>query len=649
MQKVVIFGIKRQRRQVLDLLQGMGVLQIEDARGEPIELGDIPNYEQVISDYEFAVSFLGRFMEEKSSLMENFTTRRETVLYGEMKRRIGNVIRLDIVSKVKSLEKELFNLDELEKGLDRERALLEPWVDMDVILSDLSASKNVRYFTGMVPEDALEKLKDAFDKQPATLHVVNSTKTGAYYVVIAVSADYADDAENVLLQNGFNPAKLPVVPRKPSEEIENINAAYNEMKNRREAVVQEARSLALMRFDVMLVHDYFMQRREALRAEKKAASTKYTFSVEGWIRKRDVVGLREKLAAFFPEVVLVEISASAGEIPPVAIDNKPWVKPFEAVTNIYGFPAYNEIDPTPLLAAFFITFFGLCIGDAGYGITLSLVAYLFYKKVGSASSARKLLKLLIYGGVATTVAGILTGGWFGIEPVNFPAILKPVQNFLMKIRIIDPLKNTLGMLALALSLGIMQVIFGIAVSFYIKIRNGNWWDGFLDDFLWIIYLAGLVFIGIDGIILSGRGEIGRVVIYTVVASAILLVLTQGRRHKNPFIRVGIGFLSLYKTVGYLSDILSYSRILALGLATSIIAMVVNLVASMTRESIPLLGYIIMLIVLVCGHMFNIAVNVLGSFIHSSRLQFVEFFSKFMAGGGDEFRPFKRESKFVRIV
>ena len=176
-------------------------------------------------------------------------------------------------------------------------------------------------------------------------------------------------------------------------------------------------------------------------------------------------------------------------------------------------------------------------------------------------------------------------------------------------------------------------------------RDGLLLDAILDDLLWIYFLLILVAFGIQK---AGAITISPYIGKMVLGGVVALVLTQGRKEKNLILKIGSGILSLYKTVGYLSDTLSYSRILALGLATSIIAMVINMVAIMTKDMIPIVGYVIMILVLIGGHIFNIAVNVLGSFIHSSRLQFVEFFSKFLVGGGTEFDPLRRESKFVEM-
>ena len=201
------------------------------------------------------------------------------------------------------------------------------------------------------------------------------------------------------------------------------------------------------------------------------------------------------------------------------------------------------------------------------------------------------------------------------------------------------------MLIFSLILGIIQVIVGILVSMWWKIKHKNYVSAVLDSGLWLYFILSILFWASTKLgFVSFAGAK-----YLVWAGALAMIATQGRQNKNPILKVATGILSLYGLVGYLSDVLSYSRLLALGLATGIIAMVINLIAALTIEMVPYVGYVIAIFILIGGHTFNIGINALGAFIHSSRLQFVEFFPKFMEGGGRNFVPLQKESKYVRLV
>ncbi|MGB9612772.1 MAG: V-type ATPase 116kDa subunit family protein, partial [Candidatus Margulisiibacteriota bacterium] len=287
-------------------------------------------------------------------------------------------------------------------------------------------------------------------------------------------------------------------------------------------------------------------------------------------------------------------------------------------------------------------FFAMCLSDVGYGLILALVSFYLLGKLTLSEGGKKLLWLLFWGGIATVFVGILTGSYFGLDlntlPPTFGLALKRLQ-------IIDPIKNPLNVLILSLSLGVIQNLFGIALAMYWKIINKDYLSAFLDDGLWIFFLSSLVLLVV---VLGLNSPLISIFSRAAIAAAILLVLTQGRHEQNIFKKLLTGILSLYRTTSYLGDTLSYSRLLALMMTTSIIGMVVNILAGLTKNSIPILGYVIMIAILIIGHTFNLVVSVLGAFIHAARLQLVEFFGKFYEGSGREFRPFQRETKYVKV-
>ncbi|GAG07862.1 unnamed protein product, partial [marine sediment metagenome] len=259
---------------------------------------------------------------------------------------------------------------------------------------------------------------------------------------------------------------------------------------------------------------------------------------------------------------------------------------------------------------------------------------------------KKLIRLIFFGGIMSFFVGGLVGGWFGIALEELPASVGWLKFLLLKVRLVDPMKNLLGMLVFSLALGTVHVLFGIFLDMVAKIREKDYVGAVFDDALWIYFILVLIFFGMakaGGISLAG----GPLINYFLFTGVGLLVLTQGRKQKNIFMKVGAGVLSLYNVISYLGNILSYSRLLALGLTTAGIAMALNTIALMARN-VPLIGYLLMAIILVFGHLFNLAISVLGAFIHSARLQYVEFYQHFFKGGGRVFKPFKIETEYVNI-
>ncbi len=387
------------------------------------------------------------------------------------------------------------------------------------------------------------------------------------------------------------------------------------------------------------VYDYWANELERLRAAGQLRHSQYTALVSGWITGEDVSKLEAHLSQTgFPADALY-LDAAPGDNPPVVYENPPLVKPFEYVTDLYSRPRYGEIDPTPFLSAFFALFFGICLTDAGYGLVLIAVTLLALKKLkGLTENSRKLVRILFYSGILTTGVGFFTGGFFGLTFDQLPDGLSALQHVVL----LNPLTNQMGFLIFALALGILHVSFGIFLKFRWSLKQGETAEAWLDQAPWLMILLGVVALSVAGWLSAGWLSTTGYVLLGV--AAVVILLFAGRTSKNPLVRFARGIFSLYQVSGLLGDILSYARLFALGLATGVIAGVVNFLAQLTL-GIPYLGYVLMPLVLIAGHLMNILINALGGFIHTTRLQFVEFFGKFYEGGGEPFTPFQLNLKY----
>ena len=277
------------------------------------------------------------------------------------------------------------------------------------------------------------------------------------------------------------------------------------------------------------------------------------------------------------------------------------------------------------------------------GFVMMLLMWAAEKFFRLKKGMRKMVRLLFYAGASTLIFGALTGGWFGINLENLPE--SELRDLLLSVKLVDPISSPMTMLVVAFVVGIVQLLFAWVVRGYDHWRQKQYTAVLFDDVAWITMVVFLLtWAGsARGILLA---SFSGPLLNLVLINAGILVLTQGRSYKNPLLRVGVGVLSLYGLVSFLSDTLSYSRLLALGLATGIIALVVNMIGGMVAGSIPVVGYLLAAVVLLVGHVFNLAINTLGAFIHSGRLQFVEFFPKFLEGGGETYRPLGRVSHYV---
>ncbi|MCD6379483.1 V-type ATP synthase subunit I, partial [bacterium] len=370
--------------------------------------------------------------------------------------------------------------------------------------------------------------------------------------------------------------------------------------------------------------------------ENRFYHTVSTVLIEGWIRALDRKNLEKSLSSNFDDIEFAFREPLDDEEPPIHLDNNAVVRPSEFVTTLYGRPIYSEVDPTPLLAPFFILFFAMCLSDAGYGITLAAFAGVIILKFKPSGGFALLMKLLFAGGIVTAVVGVLSGGIFGIGEESFPP-------FMRQFILVNPLKEPMKMLNISFVMGLVHMLFGMGIKMRAKIKEGMIADAMFDNFCWIIFLIALAPLGYS-IILGGY--MPDVVMWWSKKIALIFVfiifVTGGRKKKSFIKKILGGLVGFYDVVGYFGDVLSYARLLALGLATSAIAIAVNDIARMVIGMPFYVGYLAAALILLGGHTFNLAVNTLGGFVHSARLQYLEFFSKFFTGGGKGFQPFRNE-------
>lgn len=383
------------------------------------------------------------------------------------------------------------------------------------------------------------------------------------------------------------------------------------------------------------------QKREV---EKNFISTDYTIYVTGWVLNKDKNRLdyyRKK----YPQLEIKVSKPSKDDEPPIALTNSKIIKPYEFLTELYALPKPGEIDPTPLFAPFFAIFFALCLTDAGYGLVLFLAALILGRNMKG--EGKKLINLLMQAGIFTMIAGVLTGSYFGTRV----ELLSPsLQKLIYSVRLLDPMSQSIKLFVLALFLGVIQILFSYLIPFYIYLKNGYAGKAFGDYFSNALILVSIVIL-----LMKFFGQNISPVIIKIswggFLTGILLLLILSGNDAPTKVEVGLNkFFAIYGITGLMGDVLSYARLLALGLATSVIALVVNILAQLVRgDGHSVVGFILSLIVLIFGHTFNLVINALGGFVHSLRLQYVEFFKQFYEGGGKPFKPFRRVHKFTRIV
>lgn len=650
--KLNIIGENKYLNEVMEKLHSLGNVEIEKAETDQIK---IFNNEEEISklDYKIAqVNFAVKYLEEQKNILKYEETEtqswQEKLIKPKIKitnKELQNLLKTyDWEKKVVECEKaeeKINNSINKIKMIKEKLGGLKKWEEFRFTANDFKETITSKSILVEINENVFEKINEIL--KPFEFTAWEKISDGGKRICLLVV--YLKKEEKRFLEylgkNNVSIIEAPEFKNSPKTEIMDSKLEIRAEEEIIQKVKKRINSLIGEQNKLKIISDWLVWQKDKFENSLKAIRTKHVFYVSIWTAKDRFDKIKEHISRISPKILLTEakIEDNNSKIP-VILKNKNWAEPFELVTGMYGSPLYNEPDPTPYLAPFFTLFFALAITDAMYGLVLAFLGILAIKLFKLPKENQKLFKIIVYGGLATFFIGALFGGWFGLVLEDLP---KWLGGPLIKLRLINPMTDTIKFLLITFILGIIQIIAGLTVSMYWKIRHGEVLAGIMDNGFWILLLGSLgLWAG------TANSGIGHYFKFSAIISACLLVLTQGRDANNIFMKALKGILSLYNITTYFSDMLSYSRLLALGLATGIIALVINIIAGIAINMIPFFGWIIAIIILIVGHLFNIGINVLGAYIHSSRLQYVEYFPKFMEGGGKTFQPFRRESKYINI-
>lgn len=653
MEKISIIGLLSEKETIIDSIQDFSFAEIIDTKSileqelkKDIYFEGKEEEQFENAELKYAIDFLNtHYLGKKPGLLESFIGNKIKASKKDIE--LSQTIEYkEIINKLKNIDQKIISINSQTDKINQELNLLDQYKNIKFHINSIFDLSNYKLLIGQMPSILFENLHKEINKitNLTSINTLNSPteKTRQFYIIIPSFAgeENINQINKILTQYKFQNADfLLKYPKSPHETVDDLLKEKRQLNIQKNNLIKNIQDYMPYRLPLMCLYD---QKNWTIQAKEnlgKSIQTEKSFILLAWIPSKKIKQLQSDLEKISQNFHLAKLSIEKNESPPVKLENPKYIQPFEAVTNIYGMPKYSEPDPTIYLSIFFIIFLALCLTDAGYGIVMIILTYLMLKYVDLPD--KRLVTLLNYGGWVTLVIGALCGGWFGVD-LNAISTT-PIGSFLLRFRLIDPINDPITLMIVALLLGITHVWFGIFVKFISKIKNNNHKDAWLDDFPWLYFIASLM-IFILGQVQIIPAQIGLYILYSGVG---IIALTQGRSQKNIFLKIPAGIFKLYDTIGYLSDTLSYSRLLALGLATAIIGLVVNMIADLFK-GIPVIGIIIFIIVLIAGHLFNLAINLLGAFIHSARLQYVEFFTKFLEGGGRRFEPLKKDNVYTNI-
>ncbi len=498
---------------------------------------------------------------------------------------------------------------------------LMPYEKLAIDISDIHATQHTFMTIGTVPETQYQLLLSESLTVDAVVESIG-TKKDLRTVFVAAHKEQTEEVLTVLRAAGFVDANLSVSGTIRLEQ-ERLRREIKQTDEQTQHIESSLKELSQKVPELQTLYDCCSVAKQRAALALESGRTGRTFYLTGWVRERQADKLALQLHSLSDAIAVEFPQPNEGEIPPTAMQNSKLLKPFESITEMYSAPSPYEADPTFMMAPFFLCFFGMMVSDAAYGIILTVVSLLILKKTKAKGMMGQILSVVAIGGIATLIWGVILGSWFG-------EALLPSLWF-------NPLKEPIKMLLLCLGLGLIHISFGVFMKAWALIKQRK--------FLAVIFDCGFVLCVLWGAVAAFVGvSFG---LNIVLVGVIGMLLTAGRDRKGIAKKFIGGFSAVYGLSSYLSDVLSYSRLFGMGIATGVIAMVFNTIAGMLMGGI--LGTILGVVVLVIGHTFNIAINALGAFVHASRLQYIEFYNKFYEGGGRVFAPYTFKTKYTQLI
>ena len=662
MKTVRIIALRQDRKRLLEHLQDSALVQLtkSETSREGFKRVNVSSQMQVfernVELTKQALKILDNASPEKAGMLASFKGRREIDPdeIGEIAAQAKGVI--EACTKITELDKLCADNAAEQIRIKTQLAQLESWQNLDIPLNT-GDTRSTAVFIGSLPEQYTEqRLKEALAAENPKLEFeteIQYSEANLTNVVLFAPKSQKAMAEEALRALGFARPMSPT-HKTPKVKAERLREKSSELNEQTKKAKEEIAGYAEMREQIKCTQDYFSFRADKYNVINHLDHSKHVFIIEGYVPEEDC----EKLETLCTRVATCAVSfGDAGDDAPVKLKNSRFAEPAQGILTMYSSPGVTDIDPTPVLAFFFYFFFGMMFSDAGYGLLMVLATGLMIKLFKPDKKMRNNLKLFQYCGVSTTLWGLVFGSIFGDAPAALynmftgskVVMAHSISNLgdptpaLLTWPTIDPQKDALTLMIISIAFGLIHILVGMGCKFIVCIRQKDYAGAFFDTGLWMLMLIGFAVLAAGLITTPVLVTVGAVI---AIACAVGLVLTQGRGKKGVAGKIIGGLASLYDITSYISDLLSYSRLLALGLTTGVMAQVFNMLATMMGTNV--LGIVFMIVIFLIGHAINIGLNALGAYVHTMRLQYVEMFSKFYEGGGKEFTPFSLNSKYIKI-
>lgn len=644
MNKFTLLAFEYEKYSLLEKLQALENVQLVEFENDDMEdctslkkdntSIEVSEVEGEISKVKFTINLLSEFA-EKSNAIKSMKEGKKTFSYDILENRTKssnwrNVYK-DLLEKQEFINRNMNMIQNIKGNIEE----LLPWSNLDVPVNKVSSFREISGALGTVPSNFYDSLLIKLDEEVENYYIESVNSNGKdNSIIYLVHNDELNKAESVLKSYGFSKSNLKYEDI-PNVAIKKYNEEISILEGNIKRTKEEIKNYVIFLDEMKLVYEFLNSKLLRLKATENIFKSENIIMLKGYYPKDMEDVFESKLKETLGEFYYLEVEEAQDDLTPVKLKNNSIFEAFEPITEMYSVPKYKEIDPTPLFAPFYIIFFGMMLSDAGYGFVMFIGTLIALKAFNLEGNMRKTIKMFFFLSISTMIWGALYGSYFGEELIK--AIwMKPDMN--------------VGLLMIvSVTMGLIQIYVGLGIKAYILIRDGDPWSALWDSGLWYITLTGSIIwvlsafmpdLGIPNIIVT----ISKIMTLT---GMVLIVLTHGRNEKSIGAKLGTGLYSLYGITSYVGDLVSYTRLAALGLATGFIGYAFNVMTQMVSSS--LLTFIFGAIIFIVGHTFNLFINALGAYVHTMRLQYLEYFGKFYEGGGRAFQPLTYNSKYYKIV
>ena len=636
MKRLRVIAMASCREELLRQLQRLGCVEIREPESAGADWSGLLERERsrlaetraALADVNAALSAVKKY----ADVREGMFPQRQAVTQTEFLSGTAADRARAASARVSELVQTASQLQAEEGRLLAKQASLVPWKGLDMPL-ELTGTVHTAFLPGVCPAAAdLGALRQALGETACELLEISADKQQRYCLLVCHRAEEAQ-ALDILRTRGFSAVSFQGLTGTPAENLRRLEGELQENRGR-QAETADALRKSGADWDTLRLYADRLRSDTALEEGNENLLTDGTILFfEGWApadRLQGVGALLDHLGCAWEAE-----DPKADEYPdvPVRLRNNWFSRPLNMVTDMYALPVYGSLDPNPLMAPFFILFYGIMMADMGYGLLmLAMGLFLWKKKVRGTMDYMG--GLLVLCGISTFVVGALTGGFFGDFLSQLAKLIDPKSTFALPY-LFTPLTDTMAILIGSLVLGFVQILTGMVISFVKKARDGHIMDGIWDEGTWwVIFLGG-------GLAVLGIGNVAGYP--AVLILGILMLIIGSSRNAKGFGKVTSVFGAVYNGVtGYFSDIMSYSRLMALMLSGSIIASVFNQLGAVTGNVIAFV------VIAALGNALNFALNLLGCYVHDLRLQCLEFFNRFYESGGKPFRPLAYQTNYVEI-